>query len=214
MVEITRPDFECPSSECPPADLSGQKQPNKAPDLRLGQPVVIGLDVSLVGTGMVAVPFDWGRDWSRVSHATVGYSLPTSAGDRERIDRLVRLGAAAVSFAQAHSGTLAAVESFAFGKSTAAHALGEAAGVIKVALRAVGIDVRTAPMSTARKLLLGHLPRDGVKHAIRGYLVASGAPFRTLDECDAFVAANWALDWLGGVVIGRAPPRRDGVDRG
>jgi|GEM_PF-1812390 len=158
---------------------------------------VLGVDASLVAMGLVAVPVDWGGDWTRVASRTFGWSLPSGASDRARIERLERLAAAAVAFAAEHDCTIAAIESFPFGKVQAAHALGEASGVIKVGLHVAGLNVRTAPISTARRQLLGHLPRTGAKIAVRDRLVTLGAPFRTLDECDAMCAGLWALRGLG-----------------
>lgn len=155
--------------------------------------MVMGIDASLSGCGLVAVPLDWNGDWSRVAHRTIGHSLPSGASDRARIERLARLASGAVAFAQEHGCTSGAIESYPFGKVSAAHALGEASGCIKVALLTAGLEVRVAPISSARKALLGHLPRVGAKLAVRDFLVAQGAPFRTTDESDAFAAAHWLL---------------------
>jgi len=160
--------------------------------------VVLGIDVSLVACGFVAVPLDWGGDWSRIRRRTYGKSLPNGASDRRRIERLENIAATAVDFAREHGCAVAAIESFPYGKATAAHSLGEASGVIKLELSRAGLDVTVSPISTARKLLLGSVPRKAVKLAVRDRLVALGAPFSTLDECDAFGAANYCIKKLGG----------------
>jgi hypothetical protein len=56
-----------------------------------------------------------------------------------------------------------------------------------------GIALRTANIGTARKLLLGKLPRQGAKHAVHAALHAGGSPAWSLDQADAFVAANLGL---------------------
>lgn len=197
MVEITRASDECPPDECPSHAQHSQKQLRQAAHRRLGQPVVLGVDPSLKATGLVAIPADFGGDWSRVAHRTVGYSIAAKSSDRARIERLERLGAAVVAFATEHDCTLASVEGFPFGVADAAFSLGEASGVIKTALHVAGLDVRTAPLSSARKALLGHVPRAGVKLAVRDRLVALGAIFPTLDCYDAAVCALYGLGQLG-----------------
>lgn len=59
---------------------------------------------------------------------------------------------------------------------------------MRLKLVRAGVSIRTANMSTARKLLLGKLPRKGAKHAANAALHAAGSPAWTLDEADAFVA--------------------------
>jgi len=37
--------------------------------------VVMGIDASLTGTGLVAVPSDWGLDWGKASRIKLGLGL-------------------------------------------------------------------------------------------------------------------------------------------
>jgi hypothetical protein len=49
--------------------------------------VVLGLDLSLTGAGMAAVPVDWNGDWTRIAHATVGHPLRRDASEADRVGR-------------------------------------------------------------------------------------------------------------------------------
>lgn len=167
-------------------------------------PIVLGLDLSLRGLGMVAVPAFWGGDWTRIARKTVGHPLPKAATEADRIGRLVRLSAEVEHFARSHGCTLAIVEQYAFSSLHGhAHALGELGGVVKVLLGArLGMHLEAVPPASARKLVCGKLPRKDVKSHVRGELTRMGVPTSwTADEADAFVVANWALSALGGYAL-------------
>lgn len=98
-----------------------------------------------------------------------------------------------VSFAEKHHATSAVVEQYAFtSRHSHAHSLGELGGVVKVLLTArCGIPVEAVPPASARKLILGRLPRKDVKVATAAALTRMGMPGDwTADEADAFVCAN------------------------
>jgi hypothetical protein len=76
--------------------------------------------------------------------------------------------------------------------------LGEVGGVVRLELVRAGIELRTANMGTARKLLLGKVPRSDAKMAVYAALRAAGARFETADEAHAMAAANLGLSELGG----------------
>lgn len=162
-------------------------------------PIILGLDLSLRGLGMVAVPAFWRGDWARIARRTVGHPLPKDATEADRIGRLVRLSGEVVAFGRAQGCTHAVVEQYAFTSRNAhSHALGELGGAVKVAIVAK-MPVETVPPASARKLLLGKLPRRDVKAAVRAHLTAIGMPASwTDDEADAWVAANWVLAGIGG----------------
>jgi len=61
-------------------------------------------------------------------------------------------------------------------------------------------------MGTARKLLLGKVPRSDVKVAVFEALRAAGASFDTLDEADAFCAANLGLADAGSYCFAQVAP--------
>jgi len=167
---------------------------------------VIGIDLSLTGLGLVAVPDDcaWGPDfdWSCVLHRT----LTTDKG-APLVDRMGALGADVATWVRwvgkKRGGELVCVhEGYPVGgRVYNLDKLAELGGTVKHMLRSyLGLLVAQAPQSAARKLLLGKLPQRGRKAAVievvRAMLPNGGAGW-TDDECDAFVAANWMLGELG-----------------
>lgn len=167
-------------------------------------PVVLGLDLSLRGAGMVAVPAFWGGDWNRVARHTFGEALARDAADALRVGRLTRIAAMIVEFARRHGTTDAIVEGYSFAsQSSQAHSLGELGGVVRHQLvEKLGIVPASVPVHSARKLLLGKLPRKDAKIATRAYLTKCGMPASwSMDEGDAFVVANYLLSELGAYAL-------------
>lgn len=160
--------------------------------------MILGIDLSTKATAAVAVPLDWDGRWSRVRSMVAGEPLTREATDAERAIRTASIAARVVAFARETGAGHAWIESYAFDQRTAAHTLGELGGVVRLELVRAGVQIHTAQMATARKLLLGKLPRSGVKDAVQATLRAAGAPVWTPDECDAFVAANFGLAEMGG----------------
>jgi hypothetical protein len=154
---------------------------------------LMGLDLSATAGAACAVPLDWDGDFRRVSTCVVGERLRRDAGDDERARRCERIASRLVGFARSHGVTEAWIEGYAFALRTAAHTLAEVGGCVRLQLMRAGITIRTANMGTARKLLLGRLPRLGAKHAVYAALLAAGSPRWSLDEADAFVAVNLGL---------------------
>lgn len=163
--------------------------------------IILGIDLSLARTAAVAIPTDWDGQWQRVAEMSEGANLPRNATDLERVERVATIASRLVRFAQAHNAEQAWIESYAFGGSFMAHTLGELGGVVKHELARAGLELRTVNMGSARKLLLGKIPRGkgAAKDAVQRVLVAAGLPFRWKpDEFDALVVANWAMSELGG----------------
>lgn len=166
--------------------------------------VILGLDLSLTGAGMVALPLDWQGDWGRVAHGLVGEKLPKDASESRRIGRLKLVTEAIIDFAQWHHCTTAIVEQYAFTSvHSHAHALGELGGVVKHQLsERLGLIVEAVPPASARKLILGKLPREKVKDAVIVALTKMGMPLEwNADEADAFVCTNWAASALGAFAL-------------
>lgn len=166
--------------------------------------MILGLDLSLRGAGLVAVPTDWAGDWSRIERVTVGHGLKRDASEADRIGRLVRISAEVVTFAEKHRATTAVIEQYAFSsRNSHAHALGELGGVCKVLLQErVGIPVLVVPPASARKLILGKVPRKDVKIHTRVALTRMGMPPAwTDDEADAFVVTNYVQACLGAYAL-------------
>lgn len=161
--------------------------------------VVLGLDLSLTSTGMVAVPAKWGQVWSRIAVATAGYGLRKDATDRERAERLDVIETEVLAFAAEQRATVAVIEAYAFTAQTShAHSLGELGGVVRLALMRAGLELVVISPASARKLL-GKQPRSQAKVWAAGKVFGAGAPKSwTLDQVDAFVVANAFLSENGG----------------
>jgi hypothetical protein len=160
---------------------------------RHAAPVLLGLDLSATAAAVCAVPLDWDGDWRRVTTLVVGESLRRDATDMERARRTEAIAARLVTFARKRGASEAWIESYAFSRRDNAHTLAEVGGVVRLELLRAGIEIRTANMSTARKLLLGKVPRSEAKQACHRVLHEAGSPPWTFDESDAFVAANLGL---------------------
>jgi hypothetical protein len=172
-----------------------------------GRPItLLGLDLSARAAAAAAVPLDWDGEWRRVQTVVVGEPLGRGAPDAERAWRCGSIARRLVAFAQTHGITEAWIEGYAFSQRTAAHSLGEVGGVVRLELVRAGIAIRTANIGTARKLLLGKLPRRHAKQAAHAALRAAGSPAWSLDESDAFVAANLGLSEHAGAWCFAQPP--------
>lgn len=156
---------------------------------------VLGLDLSRRFAAAVAVPKAWAGDWKRVHSIVEGAVLELAATDEERISLIERIAQSIVAFARAHECTDAWIESYAFAQVTGAYTLGELGGVVRLELKRAGINIYRANIGTARKLLLGKIPRGKglAKIAVVRTLQAAGARFETVDENEAMVCANFGL---------------------
>lgn len=160
----------------------------------------LGCDLSLRAAAFVAVPTDWNGDFSRVARHHVGHSLPKDVPEMRRIGRLHQIAAETVAFAERHGARSAVIEHYAFGAKFERERLGEIGGAVKLALVAqAGIDaVETVASGTARKLLLGKVPKEDPKAHVREFLRAHGMPpVWSDDEMDAFVVLNWWMHRAG-----------------
>lgn len=176
---------------------------------------LVGLDLSTSAAAAVAVPTDWDGNWQRVQSVVVGNPKPARMKPEQlrewdtedaRIQRAERIAQLLGNFCRGVGASEAWIESYAFNLHTSAHTLGELGGIVRLELMRAGIALQVAQMSTARKLLLGHVPRgkaqvpgskqttSAAKIAARSALVHAGAPPDwTLDQVDAMVAVNLGL---------------------
>ena len=173
--------------------------------------MILGIDLSLTGLGLVAVPGDWGLDFARVKRVTLGIALKKDASATEQITRRSRLSLDVVTWAEHVGATHAWIEGYpASGGVYNLDKLAEIGGVVRDHLaNYFRLYAETAPQSTARKFFLGKLPQRERKAIVVENVQALASPEWTADECDAFVAANFGLSELGlpcvaGVLIGRA----------
>lgn len=165
---------------------------------------LLGLDLSVRAAAAVSVPLDFDGDFARVHSMVVGAALKRSATDAERVARAESIARSIVAFALRQGATEAWFESPAYSRNTSMHTLGALYGVVALELVRAGVSIHTAPMASARKLLLGKVPRKDVKVAVYQALRAAGARFETMDESDAYCAANWACSERGGYTLAMA----------
>jgi len=168
---------------------------------------IAGLDLSATAAAIVSAPLRWDNNWSRVRSVVAGEGLRRDATDEERARRCESIARTLLRFCDDNNVGQVWIEGYAFNQRTSAHTLGEVGGVVRLELVRAGIAIRTANMSTARKLLLGKLPRKGAKVAAYEALRAAGCPAWTLDESDAFVCANLGLsEHAGAFCFATQPP--------
>lgn len=168
--------------------------------------VLLGLDLSATAAGVVTAPLDWDGQWSRVRSVVIGEKLRRDATDLERVRRTENIATRIVAFARSQGATAAYIESYAYAQAGAAYVLAELGGVVRLELVRAGLAIHTANMSSARKLLLGKVPKSDPKGACFAVLHAAGARFASMDESDAFVAANFGMAELGGYTLAQYAP--------
>jgi len=170
--------------------------------------VVLGIDASLTGTGLVAVPADWDCDWSKVQHITLGVSLTKLATERERLERMQALAMDIRVWAVRVGVTHAWIEDVPSGRAFNIPQLAELRGFIRSELmRELRLFVERSNQSSARKLFLGALPQRDRKAVVVATVDSMTSVFDSTDEKDAFVsAANWGLSELGAPCIALPPP--------
>jgi Holliday junction resolvasome RuvABC endonuclease subunit len=127
-------------------------------------------------------------------------SFETWPGETEadKADRLLDISNRMLNFVLAGSVKNVFVENYAFSRSSSSVTkLAELGGAIRVLFRMRDLVLRPVVASSARKLLLGKLPRKNAKVAVQQALYAHGALFHNDDECDAYVVANFGMSELG-----------------
>lgn len=181
--------------------------------------VVMGIDASLTGTGLVAVPVNWGLDWSKVARAKLGLQMSSSARESERVTRLDYICTRMMEFAEEHSVTDVFMEQYALTahtERTRAFALGELGGNLKRdVVMGLGLPLTVVSPATARTLLgKFSMPRRkkgepkpprctpkplSIKEQVQVVLKRAGLPVTwDGDETDAWVVANYGLSGIEG----------------
>ena len=176
--------------------------------------VVLGLDLSYSGLGMCAVPTDWDCELSRVRAETRALRLPRNPTTREQLQRLASLALDVRVFAVRVGASHVWIEGLPVKGGSKVNGrsliiLGELRAAVRLELlRELGLCAELAEQSSARKLLLGHLPTADrkliVEQTVRS--MPGSAVFEDGDQIDAFVAANWGLSELGAPCIALLPP--------
>jgi hypothetical protein len=147
-------------------EYSDDRRPTLRSRAGASMTVLLGIDLGTRACAVVACPTDWDGQWPRVRSVVVGEPLRRDATDAERARRTETIAMRLVAFARETGASQAWIESPAYSQNTAAHVLGALRGVVSLELVRAGVDIRTAPMSSARKLFLGRLPRADVKVAV------------------------------------------------
>jgi hypothetical protein len=163
--------------------------------------LIVGLDLSLRGLGMVAVPPAWDLDWKRVRFKSLAYELRGTATPREQVARLEALSRDVVAWCVRRGASQVWIEDQpSYVPANTIHSLkknSELRGVVRVELARAGFDAEFIDETSARKLLLGWIPGKDRKACVVEALKAAGDPFDYDDERDAFTVANWGLHELG-----------------
>lgn len=160
--------------------------------------VVLGVDLSLTGLGLVAVPANWDLRWERVQSISLGMNLPKGASRLDYVRRRRALALDLVEWATRRNVTHLWFEAYPMGSRLFnIDKLAELGGVVQDWLADAGYVIDPVPETTGRKLLLGKLPPRDRKAVVFNALIKAGARFDDADQSDAFTVANYGLAQLG-----------------
>lgn len=164
---------------------------------------VVGLDLSLRNAAAAKVTLPWDGDLEDVSTTIVGYGLEHEATATDTVERLLHISNALARFCE--DATVVYVEQYAFtSMTTRAHSIGEVGGAVKLQCYADhGLAPIPIPPATARKTMLGKLPRKDVKKWTVRNVHRLGAPATgwTEDQIDAFVIMNHGVMLQGATAL-------------
>jgi hypothetical protein len=167
---------------------------------------VIGIDLSLRRTAAVHLPADWiPGTWDGVQSMVSEQEGVEGRDPEAHAYRLHAIAERLATFIGVCKVKHVYCEDHAYGLAgRGGVTLAELAGAVKGRLFARGVVVIPVNMMTARKLLLGKLPRKGAATAVQDALKQMGSPFEGSDEGDAWTVANWGRTELGmaGVTLG------------
>lgn len=175
----------------------------------------MGIDLSLRSAGAVVLGPRWdpAKPWGLHLHATrVGYELAEPTPEA-KAKRLFDIAEGLYAFAWEHEVTDVFIEDYAFGLAgNSGIAIAEVGGAVKSFFfngvwdgpTGCRLIVRPANISTVRKFLLGKLPKNSKVRTHQLLKDEMGCPFKTSDERDAFVVANYGRSELGlpGISLG------------
>jgi Holliday junction resolvasome RuvABC endonuclease subunit len=159
---------------------------------------VAGFDLSLRASAAVVLPPDWSPgDWSTVRSMICGRALTKGATEHDRIERVRFIAEELIAFVVKAGASDVFIEAYSYSKGNQAHQLGELGGVVRLELRRAGLNVHVVPLASARRLLLGKVPRSDAKVAVFSALRAAGWNVGSTDEADALCVASFGLTELG-----------------
>ena len=166
---------------------------------RVGEDVVMGLDLSLTGSAVAVLPGNWDatNPWAGVT-----FHRFTEEGKLAGLCRQAAIVRGIWQLAVRTGVKRAYVEQYAFSYvANSITVIAEMVGSVKLELwTSLGIEVVPVVASSARKTLLGPLPkmsRKEVKAHLKHAFAEMGAPELDEDQRDAFVIANRGRHDLG-----------------
>lgn len=170
----------------------------------------LGFDLSLTAPAAVAIPLNWRPGaWRSVKswlYKIPEKERPSNDDTRGQYERYIKIADWAVDVArEVRASVRYGIENYAFSRNNAqASRLMELGGIVRIQLYGAHAMIATVvSASSARKLLLGKVPRSDQKLAVQYALFnAAGAP-KDWEEniCDAFTVTNWMLTELGGKAL-------------
>ncbi|MBA2724268.1 MAG: hypothetical protein H0U56_15550 [Methylibium sp.] len=160
--------------------------------------MLLGVDPSLTGCGLVWGPSDFDFQWRRVRGLSLGLDLKraTTLQKLRRVEALANDLCEQVRRVRAERVWIEG--QLAMGGAFNVPQLCELIGVLRhELLKQCGIVAESAPQSTVRKLVLGWLPQKDRKAAVVGALRAAGIVLDDDDQYDALTVWNHGLHELG-----------------
>jgi len=169
---------------------------------------IVGLDMSLTGTAVCAIPENWKHDLKKVRMFQVGMKLKADATAWEKANRIAQIAHDVTVFCVNCNAKAFSCEDYAYGaKSSSVHQIVELGGVVKNhILETFNKAVIAFPSMSCRKTLLQHVPKMG-KGQLKPWVIRNirrlKGPTRdwTEDQCDAFCVVNHFLMKRGGVAL-------------
>ena len=175
--------------------------------------IVVGIDASYTGLGLVAIPGDWGLDWSRVKRKT----LTTGPGDGPLVSRASALARDVCIWIEWARGPEQIFVCFEAGLSRDVQGdqvrpLNRLIGAVELDVyRTFGVVPRLFEQTPIRKLLLGFEPRREKKAAVHDVLEQLTPTRWDPNEYCAFAAANYGLSESGLAFVSVAPDAAKGA---
>lgn len=164
---------------------------------------IMGLDLSLTGTGVVVLQDD------AVLHREL---LATDPGMGSQHSRITYIACRIAELVRQHEPDLAAIEGYAFGKQWGTEPLMELGGVTKHYLFHEEVPWVTYPPQSLKKWVLGAVPpragfsKSGYTKHVKSLMVDAARQHgcETFDDnvADAFHVARWARDHFVQVISG------------
>ncbi len=155
---------------------------------------VVGIDSSLTALGLCAIPDSWEpNDWKRITARTV----VTRPGSSDVI-RFDHLASCVASFCDSVEADYVYIEDALVYRGNTKR-LCKLSGAIELAVwRECHIEVVPVPVSSARKLLLGSVPRGELaKTVVLESLRSLGGRFEDDAQSDAFCVGNFGRSEMG-----------------